>query len=68
MVQGLRFCASDTGVEIQSLVGELRFHMPRGVVKNKIIKKKKPKKEKRNFSLLLAILLDDYSLSEYKMV
>ena len=38
--------------------------MPRGVVKNKIIKKK----EKRNFSLLLAILLDDYSLSEYKMV
>ena len=35
VVQWLRFCLLMQGVWVQSLVGELRFHMPRGPPENK---------------------------------
>ena len=39
-VQGLRFCASIQGAQVQSLVGEQKSHVPyRGAKKKKSIKK-----------------------------
>ena len=37
MIQWLRLCLPMQGVWVQSLVGELRFHMPHGQ-KNQVIK------------------------------